>query len=267
MSESSRLSAHRPGPPVRNNSASLRRALRLLDAVSRFRGRPAGISLTSLAASLEMSKSTVLRLIAPLREEDLIYQDRESGRYRLGPAAARLGAAFIERVDLDVLAADLLLDLGRLCCDPILVLPGQGHGASRTAGPMVLKVFSGTRPDISGNGPSEADRRLLKTAGADRATCAIRERGWWVQIDDPVTGRGTAAAPVMNHLSQVVAAVQAGLAPIPVPTLKLPDRTRTEDHRAHCNQVGQAVHECAAAISERLGDPRRGVPLDDRTPQ
>src|SRR5262249_6242821 len=60
---------------------------------------PLGATLTDLAVGLDLSKSTVLRLIAPLREVRLVDQDPETGRYRLGPQNALLGQLYLERLD------------------------------------------------------------------------------------------------------------------------------------------------------------------------
>ncbi|GCB53111.1 IclR family transcriptional regulator [Streptomyces sp. NL15-2K] len=83
----------------RNASSSLRRALGILMYLAEDRGHPHGVTLTDLATGLQLSKSTVLRLIAPLREVRLVDQDPESGRYRLGPQNALLGQAYLERRD------------------------------------------------------------------------------------------------------------------------------------------------------------------------
>jgi DNA-binding IclR family transcriptional regulator len=224
-----------PEVPQRNNSTSLRRALRVLDAVADYRGQPCGISLTSLAASLEMSKSTVLRLIAPLREHGLIHQDRDSGRYRLGPAAARLGAAFVERIDLAVLAADLLRDLSRRTGETaVLVISGSGM-SERSAGASVLLAL---RPE----------KNAIGSATAIRTAESIDERGWWIQMDGVGPVCGTLAAPVHDHRSSVVAAIESTVTSI-----------------ARGRPVGDAVRQCADALSERLGAPRPGSDLENRT--
>lgn len=231
-----------PGPelPPRNNSTSLRRALRVLDAVSHHRGQPGGISLTSLAEAVEMSKSTVLRLIAPLRDEGLIHQDRDSGRYRLGPAAVRLGAAFVERVDLGALAVDLLRDLARRVGESAtLVVPGQPEWAVRTAGTVVLQALGASGDDIA-------------TGPTSWAAASIRDRGWWAQIDEVGAGRGTVAAPVLDHRSRVVAAVESRF-----PAATGAHRCGVDAAPNRTAAVGDLARECADALSERLGAPRR----------
>lgn len=95
----------------RNASSSLRRALSILMFLAEDGGHPVGVTLTELATGLGLSKSTVLRLAAPLREARLVDQDAESGRYRLGPQNALLGQVYLERLDVRRVASPLLQQL------------------------------------------------------------------------------------------------------------------------------------------------------------
>ncbi|WP_242613886.1 IclR family transcriptional regulator [Actinomadura roseirufa] len=94
-------------PPARNQSSSLRRALAVLDHV-RDHADARGVSLTRIAEDLGISKSTVLRLAAPLVDGDLLTRDRETGWFRLGHGALRLGQAYLSTLDLRAVAADPL---------------------------------------------------------------------------------------------------------------------------------------------------------------
>jgi DNA-binding IclR family transcriptional regulator len=94
--------------PRRNASSSLRRALGILMYLTEDRSHPRGVTLTDLAAGLDLSKSTVLRLIAPLKDVRLVDQDPESGRYRLGPQNALLGQAYLERRDTRQITSPVL---------------------------------------------------------------------------------------------------------------------------------------------------------------
>ncbi len=220
---------------VRNNSSSLRRALRVLDGVARYRGPSAGISLSSLAVSLDMSKSTVLRLIGPLREEGLVHQDRNSGRYRLGPAAARLGAAFAARIDLDLLAADLIGDLSERSGQHVCLVTPDRLGVGQTGG----------------NGGSSAGAAVLRSCigfgGASihsvdgRVRDALLDRGWWAELDNGSVP--TLAAPVHDALAHVVGAIETKLPP------------GAGRRPGALSDFGVLVGACAARVSARLGAP------------
>jgi DNA-binding IclR family transcriptional regulator len=87
---------------MRNNSSSLRRALTILEVVTAVAGRDKGANLAELADGAETSKSTVLRLIAPLIEQRLVRQDAD-GTYRVGIGALGLAGACL--ADLDIRSA------------------------------------------------------------------------------------------------------------------------------------------------------------------
>ncbi|GAA3159816.1 IclR family transcriptional regulator [Planomonospora alba] len=90
----------------RNQSASLRRALAVLEYVRDHAGAGQGLSLSRLAEALGLAKSTVLRLTAPLVEARLLERDRRSGAYRLGYGALHLGQAYLSTLDLRAAAAE-----------------------------------------------------------------------------------------------------------------------------------------------------------------
>lgn len=98
-------------PPARNNSSSLRRALSILLHLADPSVDARGLGLGDLATALEINKSTLLRLLAPLTETRLVERHAETGRYRLGWRTAQLGQAYLERLDLRAVAHDVLIDL------------------------------------------------------------------------------------------------------------------------------------------------------------
>lgn len=98
----------------RNQSSSLRRALEILGYVQRHAG-VRGISLSDLSDALSLTKSTILRLAAPLCEAALLVRDGDSGRFRLGTGALRLGQAYLSTLDLRTVAAEPLRALQRAC--------------------------------------------------------------------------------------------------------------------------------------------------------
>ncbi|MFB9876883.1 IclR family transcriptional regulator [Planobispora siamensis] len=103
----------RPPGQERNQSASLRRALAVLEHVRDHAGAGQGLSLSRLAEALGLSKSTVLRLTVPLVEARLLERDRRSGAYRLGHGTLRLGQAYLSTLDLRTVAAEETRELMR----------------------------------------------------------------------------------------------------------------------------------------------------------
>lgn len=101
-------------PSKRNQSASLRRALEVLDFLAGPRVDSGGVTLAELCSGTGLNKSTALRLLAPLAEARLVRQSAETRRWSLGPQTAYLGQMFLERLDLPSMARPSLQRLSRL---------------------------------------------------------------------------------------------------------------------------------------------------------
>lgn len=76
-------------PPVESVDRALVMVLLLADA------GPQGLSLTDLAAQMQLTKGSVHRVLSALRFRGFASQDVVSGRYVLGAAAAQVGAALL----------------------------------------------------------------------------------------------------------------------------------------------------------------------------
>ena len=62
------------------------------------------LGVTEIAARRGLSKAVVHRILSSFRASGFVEVDESSRRYRLGPAALRLGLAYLERVDVRELA-------------------------------------------------------------------------------------------------------------------------------------------------------------------
>jgi DNA-binding IclR family transcriptional regulator len=72
--------------PAKYPVKSLAKALRLLETIGHY---PNGASVTALSKQLRIGKSTVHRLLATLREFDLVWLDPETTNYALGTSILR----------------------------------------------------------------------------------------------------------------------------------------------------------------------------------
>jgi DNA-binding IclR family transcriptional regulator len=97
----------KPGPA--DGVAALDRAIAILDA---FAAADRSLSLAEIAARTGLYKSTILRLASSLLRGQLL-ERLDDGRYRVGPAAFRLGALY----QRSVVAADILLPVMRDLAD------------------------------------------------------------------------------------------------------------------------------------------------------
>lgn len=86
-------------------SQGLVRALRLLRHLG---GLDDGATLSDLSAALDIPKSTVLRLLVVLEEEDFVARTGEPPRYRVGDAVLELADSSVRSADAAELAAPVL---------------------------------------------------------------------------------------------------------------------------------------------------------------
>lgn len=91
----------------RYNIRVLDRAFRVLDLLSD--GVPR--TLTGISRELEISNSTVFRLLATLSHHNYVVKDGDSGEYRLGLACLELARAYYDANDIRKNAAPYLEDL------------------------------------------------------------------------------------------------------------------------------------------------------------
>jgi len=92
---SSSIKESRPGRvPAKYPVKSLAKALRILDTVGHFQH---GTSIAALSKDLKMGKSTVHRLLATLREFDLIWFDPTTSNYSLGSRILRWSDLLVQQ--------------------------------------------------------------------------------------------------------------------------------------------------------------------------
>jgi DNA-binding IclR family transcriptional regulator len=251
----------------RNQSASLRRALALLAHV-RDRG---GTGLGELAVELSISKSTVLRLAAPLLEADLLSRDGESGRFRLGHGALRLGQAYLSRLDLRTVAAGHCYALMRVARETVhLVVYDPPHVVyvDKIENEANVRMASrvGSRAPAYCTGVGKAILAWLPEPALDEVVAAgltartphtitdpvrlraelakVRERGYAVDDRENETDVRCVAAPIFEHTGTVAAALSVS---------GLSSRITI----ARVRELGPRVAEAARRISLDLGAPSR----------
>ena len=88
---------------------SVDRAIRVLSALQGARR----ISLSELAARLDLAPSTTHGIVRSLVEHGMVVQERGSSRYQLGPAVLRLGNVYLDTLELRSKAIPWAEDLAR----------------------------------------------------------------------------------------------------------------------------------------------------------
>ncbi|GAA5188751.1 IclR family transcriptional regulator [Rugosimonospora acidiphila] len=259
------------GPPAaRNQSASLRRGVTLLGYVRDHAGAGRGVSLTQLANDLSLSKSSVLRLAAPLIEVDLLARDRETGAFRLGHGALRLGQAYLSRLDLRTVAAPHAYQLMRATNHTVhLVVYDAPHVVyvDKVENEANVRMASrvGSRAPAHRTGVGKAILAWLPAAALDEALAGelaastpnsitdprrlraelarIRERGYAVDDRENEPEVRCVAAPIFDHADAVAAALSVS---------GLSSRLST----ARVRELGPMVARTARQISWEMGATR-----------
>lgn len=251
---------------ARNRSASLRRALTLLHAIGGPDAEPAGLGLGELAAAAEVDKSTVLRLLAPLREFDLIETD-EAGRYRLGVGLLRLGQAYLDRLDLRSVALPVLRELTAttgetahlvLYQHPNVVYIEKVEADSAVQmrsriGKVEPAASTGVGRAYLSHAPAAVIDAILAAGLTKRTPSTIvstrkwraeldaaRERGYAIDDCENETEVRCVGAPILDHRGQPAAALS-----VAGPAWRLT--------RARAEQLGPLVAKAARSVSSRLG--------------
>ncbi len=224
------------------------------------------MGVTELSRRLALPKSTVHRLLEPLVVRDLVVQDPATGRYRLGPAAFRLGSAFARSLDVRQAALPAMHDLARrtgetvnlnirqgtyrVCIEKVDSVQDVRHfvelgrplplfaGASGKVllayadADVLAAVLRDLRP-LTGRTVTDPNRLRAQLA-------RIRRQGYAVSWNERVEGAAAVSAPVWDAAGTVV----AGLT-VSGPTYRFtPARVR---------ELVPMVVEAAAQISSRLG--------------
>lgn len=221
---------------------SVQRAARVLRAFSRQRPE---LGVTELSRDLGMHKSTVSRLLAALRQEGLVTQVPDTGKYRLGVGVVALAGVALETLDIVAAAeadAHALADTthetvsvvvreGVNCVD-LLVIPGSHPvRAVRALGQRIpLHLSAGGQVLLAFGDQVPAGTELANVRHDGYAE--VRD-GWGADLVE-------LAVPVRDSRSRVAAALS-----VTVPAYRAEDNTLAE--------ILATARAAALRISANLG--------------
>ncbi len=245
-------------------NTALERALDLLQYLSRH---PGDHGVRSLAVALELSPSTVFRLLGTLEQAGFVRQNETTDKYAIGIKAVQLGIAALGALDITAIAPSrlgaLVGETGESAflavrddSEIVYLLKEEGKYSIRTTALLgsrrplhctaLGKSFLATMPQ------AEAEA-LLGRAGTPALTqhtitdlgvlweelAHIRVRGYAVDREEVEEGLACAAAPIRDYRGQTVAAVS-----IAGPTSRI---------LPHEERFGRRVAATALEISTALG--------------
>jgi DNA-binding IclR family transcriptional regulator len=215
----------------RGTIRSVERAARILRELGSGAGR---LGVTELSERLGIAKGTVHGLLRTLERQELVEQDPETGKYRLGPVMLQLGNAFLD--------AHELRSRSLLWADSLAQRVTEAVRVGILNGPRVLIVHHVFRPDdsvqilevgasIPWNASAlgkaivaflEPERRAALLAGElprltgrtitdPKQLASVLERvaadGFAVEDQEGIVGEGEIAAPIFDHRGLPVGAI------------------------------------------------------------
>src|SRR6476620_4765768 len=173
---------------------SVDRAARILKALGA--GSPR-LGVSELAERLGLAKTTVHGLLRTLERQDLVEQDPETGKYRLGPEMLQLGNAFLDHHELR----------GRslVWADTLAERVGEAVRVGVLYGRKVLVVHHVFRPEdsvqileVGASVPWHASAPALE---------AVAAAGFATEAHEAVIAEGEVAAAVFDHRGHPVGAI------------------------------------------------------------
>lgn len=213
-------------------NTSVERALEILEYLSRHGGEH---GVRSLAAALDLSPSTVFRLLETLEQAGFVQQSRASDKYAIGIKSVQLGIAALGALDITAVAPPrlhaLVSETGESAflavrddTEIVYLLKEEGKHSIRTTAILgsrrplhctgLGKSFLATMP------PADVEA-LLRRAGMPALTqhtitdlpmlweelSHIRVRGYAVDREEVEEGLACVAAPIRDHRGVTIAAV------------------------------------------------------------
>jgi DNA-binding IclR family transcriptional regulator len=244
--------------------SSVANAIRLTKA---FSEQDHEMGISGLAVRLGLAKSTVHRLASTLVEYDILEQNRENGKYRLGLALFELGALVRRKMDavsesrgqMHSLVESTGETVQLAVLDHLSVLyiriresrqavrmsssPGSRAPAHCTSVGKVLLAHQPqevVRQVIDGGLKRYTENTITSPDALAEELAAIRARGYAIDDEEIEVGLRCVAAPIRDHTGQVTAAIS-----VAAPVQRMSKKT--------LQTTAPSVMAAADLISRRLG--------------
>jgi DNA-binding IclR family transcriptional regulator len=232
------------------------------------------LGVTELADRLEIAKATVYGLLRTLEEQELVEQDPETGKYKLGPAILQLGNAYLDD--------HRLRSRSLLWADSLATRTAETVRVGVLTGGSVLVVHHVFRPDdsvqilevgasipwhacalgraivayldrqhqsalLEGTHERLTGRTVVEPTALQASLAAVVSEGVAVEDQEAIVGEAEIAAPVFDHQGAVVGSVGV-VGPV--------ERLLSDGPRA---ELLAAVKETARGLSRDMGAGRRAA--------
>ena len=225
------------------------------------------MGISALATRLGLAKSTVHRLATTLVEYDILEQNRETGKYRLGLALFELGTLVRRKMDTASESRAQMYSLAEMTGETVQLaildhqsvlyirilesrqavrmstIVGSRAPAHCTSVGKVLLAHQA--PEMVKQVVEQGLKRYTASTITDPAVlmeelAAVRAKGYAIDDEEIEVGLRCVAAPIRNHSGRVIAAISVA-APVQRMTKK------------NVQTTAPTVVAAADAISRRLG--------------
>ena len=244
---------------------SVDRAIRVLGVLQGARR----LSLSEIAARLELPPSTVHGIIKTLLAHGMVLQDRATSRYRLGPAVLKLGNVYLDNLELRahtlIWSAELArrtgyaVRTGVALADEVMIIHHEPRPDGSRQMPEVgivipihasalgkaLLAYSPDLLDTVGDLRSMTGDTITDLVELRTRLDEVRAHALATEQEEAVLGECCLAAPIFDSGETV-----AGAIGVVVPMLEWPAP----------GEAATAVREAARNISRELGAPRWPLP-------
>jgi len=233
-----------------------------------FSGNTPEWSASHIARTLELPVPSVHRILVALAVHGYISQDSDTRRFRLGPAAVRLGDRANASMDLRSLCRPILRQLSRDTSETALLTIPDDQGSRsiclervETVEPLRLSVAPGRELPLHAGASQKALAAFLDDTTRERLLeqplerlCSrtitepadlredfhrIKSLGWASSVEETNDGAWGIAVPVIGSAGVICAVGIAG------PVVRL--------HRERVPELVRRVHGAARFIADALG--------------
>ncbi len=250
------------------SSVAVDRALAILEAAAQ---RPGGLTNSDISRRLGVPKSSASYILRTLERRGYLRRDADSGKYRLGLKVLSLGRDALTGLDLGALAVPALralVERTQLTAHLAVLDHGEAVYVEKVDAPGFIKMdtWVGRRMCVHSTSVGKAlvahlgkaeIEAIVREQGLKKRTPrtittlhgllaeleTVRAQGYAVDDEENNPGARCIAAPVMNSLGEVQAAVG------------LSGASSQVEHEAMPRLAG-LVRECARRLSRELAAPR-----------
>ena len=252
----------------KGQTSTLRSVDRAIAVLKAFSEEEPELGVTELSRRLELSKSTVYRLLASLQQEGVVDQDPETEKYRLGIELVSLAGLVLKQIDARQVARPCLRSLAEASEETVnlTVLTGDGKviNIDGISSPRMVRnvgwigremlphcISSGKAllaylpqqqlEHILAKGlPRFTEKTITDPSLLQKELKRVRQQGYAVAQEELEVGLSAVAAPIWNHEGKVVAAVSVSGPSFRLSSEKIPE-------------LAELTRRAANEISHQLG--------------